>query len=235
MSSESSVVFSPAVRAAERSRSFFLDRKQVVTLIEAGVGFALIMATVWTRASAQRRLFWTSAAYFLIWTLAAAWKKFRSGWRMPLPKFKISATLILAAMLLAAAMLALAGAVGTLHGLFGVRAPLRHASGYLLWAIMQQIIQQTFFLPRFEQLTHRGLLASFIAATLFAVAHIPNPVLTPATFIGGWILSELYRRYRTVLPLGIAHGVVGIAIACSFPDHLQHHMRVGVSYLLYVR
>jgi membrane protease YdiL (CAAX protease family) len=231
MSSDSSVIFSPAVQAAERSRSSFLNRGDAVPLLQAGIGFALIMATVWTQRITQRRLFWISAAYFLVWTLVAAWKRLRSGWKPP--SLKLSATLIFAAILLAAAMLVVAWAAGTLHGLFGTRAPLRHASSYLLWAIIQQIIQQTFFLPRFEQLTHRGLYASLIAAGLFAVAHIPNPVLTPVTFLGGLILSELYRRYRTVLPLGIAHGLVGIAIACSFPDHIQHHMRVGISYLLY--
>jgi membrane protease YdiL (CAAX protease family) len=233
MSSESSVVFSPAVRAAEHSRSLFFNRKATLALLEAGIGFALIMGTVWTQRTTQRRLFWISAAYFLIWTLTAAWKRVRGVRRLPLPSFKISAALVLSAILLSAAMVAVAGAVGTLHGLFGARDPLRHAGGYIVWAVIQQIIQQTFFLPRFEQLTHRGLLATFIAAALFAVAHIPNPVLVPVTFLGGWILGELYRRYRSVMPLGIGHGLVGMAIAVSFPDHIQHHMRVGLSYLLY--
>lgn len=234
MSSDSSAVFSPAVRAAQRSRSFFLSNA-ALPLLEAGAGFALIMATVWTRTATQRRLFWTTAVYFLCWTLVAAWRRLRKEGKLPLPSWKFSATIILASLLLAGAMLSLAGAVGTLHGLFGVRNPLRHGGSYLLWAVMQQIIQQTFFLPRFEEITHRGLLATFITASLFAVAHVPNPVLVPVTFLGGWILGELYRRYRSVVPLGIAHGIVGIAIACSFPDHLQHHMRVGISYLLYVR
>lgn len=231
MSSESSVIFSPAVSAAESSRSFLLHRRQILALIEAGVGFVLIMATVWTRTTVQRRLFWASAAYFLVWFLVAVWKRLRSDWR--LPPLGLSALLIFSATLLAGGILAIAAELGTLHGLFGTRDPLRHAASYLLWAVIQQIIQQTFFLPRFEQLTSRGLLATFIAAALFAVTHIPNPVLVPVTFVGGWILSELYRRYRTVLALGIAHGTIGIAIACSFPDHLQHHMRVGLSYLLY--
>ncbi|HEY6271832.1 MAG TPA: CPBP family intramembrane glutamic endopeptidase, partial [Terriglobales bacterium] len=228
MSSESSVVFSPAVRAAEWSRSLFFNRKATIALFEAGIGFALIMGTVWTQRTTQRRLFWISAAYFLIWTATAAWKRVRGGQRLPLPSFKISAALVLSAILLSAGMVAVAGAVGTLHGLFGARDPLRHAGGYILWAVIQQIIQQTFFLPRFEQLTHRGLLATFIAAAMFAVAHIPNPVLVPITFLGGWILGELYRRYRSVMPLGIGHGLVGMAIAVSFPDHIQHHMRVGL-------
>jgi hypothetical protein len=50
----------------------------------------------------------------------------------------------------------------------------------------------------------------------------------------GWLLSELYRRYRTLIPLGIAHGLVGLAIALSVPDRLNHHMRVGLGYLHYI-
>jgi hypothetical protein len=63
---------------------------------------------------------------------------------------------------------------------------------------------------------------------------LPNPVLAPVTFVGGWLLSELFRRYRTLVPLGIGHGLVGIAIALSVPDHIQHHMRVGLGYLRYI-
>jgi len=104
---------------------------------------------------------------------------------------------------------------------------------YLVWAVVQQWIQQAFFFTRLEQVVHRGVLASFTAAVMFGLAHLPNPVLAPLTFLGGWLLSELYRRYRSILPLGIAHGFVGLAIALSVPDHINHHMRVGLGYLLY--
>lgn len=233
VSQNSSLVLDSPIPSQEPAPSLLSTRqRELVTLLEAFTGFALIMATVWTVKEAQRWLFWISAAWFLVWTLAAAWKKGRRGLRLPSPK--VAGTLIVAAILVAGGVMALAAAVGTLHGLFGTRAPLRHASSYLLWAIIQQTIQQTFFLPRFEQVTQRGLMASFLTALLFGVAHLPNPVLTPVTFVGGWVLSELFRRYRSVLPLGIAHGVVGMAIAVSVPDHIQHHMRVGVSYLLYM-
>lgn len=126
-----------------------------------------------------------------------------------------------------------AAQLGTLHGLFGTPRVLLHAAMYLTWAIVQQWIQQAFFLVRLERVMHRGVAASFITAILFGLAHLPNPVLAPLTFLGGWLLSELYRRHRNVLPLGIAHGLVGLAIAISVPDHINHHMRVGLGYLLY--
>lgn len=201
-----------------------------LTLLESGVGFALIMITVWAARMEQRTMFWISAAWFLCFAVASLW---REGKNYRVPSLKISLLVIGGAFTIAAVLVAIANAMGTLHGLFGMKAPLSHASGYLLWAIIQQWIQQKFFLRRFERLTTSGMLASFTTACLFAVVHLPNPVLVPVTFLGGWIMSEIYRRYRCLLALGIAHGTVGMAIALSVPDSIQHHMRVGLGYLTY--
>jgi hypothetical protein len=209
-----------------------LRRREWIMLAEVMVGFLLIMLTVWTPRPLQTRLFWISAAWLVICTVMGLG---RNGLpRLRLPSLKVSACMIASGLLLAAGVVALAAAAGTLHGLFGVTDPLRHAGGYICWAIIQQYIQQTFFFARFEQVTRNGLLASGLTALLFGVAHLPNPVLAPVTFLGGWVLSELFRRYRSVLPLGIGHGLVGMAIALSVPDHIQHHMRVGLGYLRYI-
>lgn len=229
MSENSSLVLSAPVATEEIG----LGWSAWLTLLEAAAGFGLIMATIWTGKTLQRRLFWISAAWFLGWALLVVWKKGRRGFK--LPSARITALVVFAALLVAGGFIALAGALGTLHGLFGKKDPLLHAGSYLLWAVIQQIIQQRFFLARFEQLTQSGLRASFFTACLFGLAHLPNPVLAPVTFVGGWIMSELYLRYRTVLPLGIAHGLVGMALAVSVPDHIQHHMRVGLGYLSYMR
>jgi membrane protease YdiL (CAAX protease family) len=135
----------------------------------------------------------------------------------------------------AVAVVLVSAELGTLHGLTYKPRPLLHVGMYLMWAVVQQWIQQAFFFVRFERVIHSGVLASFTTAALFGLAHLPNPVLTPLTFVGGWLLSELYRRYRAVVPLGIAHGLVGIAIALAVPDQINHHMRVGLGYLQYIR
>ena len=227
---DSSVPFPSAVENTPRLVGFSLAKSRRTALLESAIGFGLIMATVWTAKLEQRSFFWISATWFLCFALAALWR----GWReITLPSLKFSVVLIAGGLLVAAAIIVIAARVGTLHALFGIKNPLRHAGMYILWAVIQQWIQQNFFLSRFEQLTSRGVLATFTAAALFAVAHLPNPVLVPVTFLGGWVLSEIYRRYRYVLPLGIAHGLVGIAIALSVPDSIQHHMRVGLGYLTY--
>src|SRR5262249_41901016 len=96
-----------------------------------------------------------------------------------------------------------------------------------------QYIQQAFFFARIEKITSNGRLAAVITAVLFGLAHLPSPVLAPVTLVGGWILSELFGRYRSLYPLAVAHGLIGLAIAVSVPDSIHHHMRVGLGYLRY--
>lgn len=208
-----------------------MNRPSIV-LGEIVVGYALITVTIWTPLPAQRILFWISAAWFLVTAVLAKLRGDPLGFKRP-PLF-MTVTTISLTILIAVGMGAVAAWVGTLHGLFGVRAPLLHASTYLLWSVVQQYIQQSFFFARIEKLVS-GVLASLITAVLFGLAHLPNPVLTAATFAGGWILSELFRRYRSIYPLAVAHGLIGLAIAVSVPDAIHHHMRVGIGYLRYPR
>lgn len=197
-------------------------------LLAIAIGYTLIMVTIWSQRNTQRWLFWVDASYFLCAALIALGKH-----PLRLPQLDFSLVVIGLGLTVAAAVVFTAAEFGTLHGLFGTPRRYLHAGTYLTWALVQQWIQQSFFFVRLERLLHRGVLASFTAAAMFGLAHLPNPVLAPLTFFGGWLLSELYRRYRCVVPLGIAHGLVGLAIALSVPDQINHHMRVGLGYLTY--
>jgi membrane protease YdiL (CAAX protease family) len=109
---------------------------------------------------------------------------------------------------------------------------LQSAWGYGLWALIQEFILQSFFFNRFEELFGSSA-AVWIASLLFAFVHLPNPVLTVATFIGSLFFCEMFRRYRSIYPLAIVHAMLGLTIAFTVPDHLLHHMRVGIGYLRY--
>jgi membrane protease YdiL (CAAX protease family) len=109
---------------------------------------------------------------------------------------------------------------------------LRSVWGYLIWALIQEFILQSFFFNRFEEL-YGGSAAVWIAATLFAAAHLPSPVLTTATLIGALFFCEMYRRFRCIYPIGIIHAMLGLTIFLITPDSLLHHMRVGIGYLQY--
>src|SRR5215468_536442 len=206
-------------------------RSNLISLLELAVGYALIMATIWTAHGTQRILFYVTAAWFFCSAVFAVLRGEQVGLnRLPLRMTAITVSLTI---VIAAVMAAIGYTQGTLHGLFGVRKPLLHASTYLLWSLVQQYIQQAFFFARIEKIASNGRLAAVITAILFGLAHLPSPVLAPVTLVGGWILSELFRRYRSLYPLAVAHGLIGLAIAVSVPDSIHHHMRVGLGYLRY--
>jgi membrane protease YdiL (CAAX protease family) len=110
---------------------------------------------------------------------------------------------------------------------------IRSTWGYLLWALMQEFILQSFFFTRCEEL-YGSSAAVWMAATLFSAVHLPSPVLTAATLIGALFFCEMFRRYRSLYPIAIVHAILGITIALTVPDSLLHHMRVGIGYLRYL-
>jgi len=100
---------------------------------------------------------------------------------------------------------------------------------YVIWAVGQQFLLQSYFYVRFEQL-FGGRAAVAVSSVLFALLHLPNLPLTGLTLVGGLFFTEMFRTYRSLYALAIAHALMGIAIAYSFPDGVMHHMRVGLSY-----
>lgn len=110
-----------------------------------------------------------------------------------------------------------------------------HAHGlwqYTIWAVVQQFILQSFFYVRLESALG-GRPAVLATAVLFAAAHIPSPVLMGATLLGGLFFCEMFRRHRSILPLGMVHALLGLTMAATFSDATLHHMRVGIGYLHY--
>ena len=98
---------------------------------------------------------------------------------------------------------------------------------------MQQLLLQGFFLPRFLGLIKNQVYAALLAAVLFALAHLPNPILTPVTLVWGLAACLLFLRYRNLYPLAMAHAIFGITIAITIPGPVDHNMRVGLGYLKY--
>ena len=89
---------------------------------------------------------------------------------------------------------------------------------------------QSFFFVRLERIPSSGRKAVWTASLLFFLAHLPNPVLLIAAAIAGPLLCELFRRYRNIYPLAIAHALVGLALAAAIPDLIHHQMKVGMAY-----
>lgn len=103
---------------------------------------------------------------------------------------------------------------------------------YVVWALLQEFILQSFFFTRCEDL-FGGSKAVWVAATLFAVAHLPSPLLTTFTFVAALFFCSVFRRYRSIYPIAVMHAILGLTVAATMPDSLLHHMRVGIGYLRY--
>jgi hypothetical protein len=200
-------------------------------LLELAVGYGLILATIWTANPTQRVLYWLAFA----WIVATSWAS-REGWTaLGLGRKGLlpSLWIVGVALLLSAVAIFIAWRTHTLHRLHGPTPLLLHGWGYIVWSIMQQFLLQSYFLLRLLRLLP-GKAAPVIAATvIFALAHLPNPILTPITLVWGVIACVLFLRYRNIYTLGVAHGIMGLCIAVTVPNSVHRHMRVGLGYLRY--
>jgi membrane protease YdiL (CAAX protease family) len=104
---------------------------------------------------------------------------------------------------------------------------------YAVWSGVQQFLLQCFFLLRILRLIPDKRLAALTAAGLFALAHLPNPILVSATIVWGIVACLVFLRYRNLYPLALAHAILGIMIAVTIPGTVDHNMRVGRGYLMY--
>jgi membrane protease YdiL (CAAX protease family) len=189
----------------------------------------MIESALWTTGPVQRIL--TLAAALVIYSLAreSRWTAAEMGWRGL--RDRRSQMLMAIGFVIASTIVATAAWAGTLHGELTAKSAYRFV-GYGMWSIVQEFIVLGFLFTRFESCfgSRRAVVYS---AALFAIAHVPNPVLMPVTFAGSLILCEIYRRTRNFVPLGIGHWMIGVAIAVSAPEGLVHRMRVGLGYLMY--
>ena len=221
-----------ATESASATRFFVADEAQSVRrdLVELGVGYALILATVWTANPTQRVFFWLSCLWIITtsWSRHEGWKALGLGFR----GMNRSLWIVGAALLGAWLAIFVASRMHTLHRLHGPSPLLSHGWGYVVWAVMQQFILQGYFLLRLLRLLP-GKAPVVAAAGMFALAHLPNPILTPITFLWGVAACLLFLRYRNIYTLGLAHGILGLCLAITVPNSLHHHMRVGLGYYRY--
>lgn len=215
----------PAAGATNGWRSRVADR---IGLMEVAIVFGLILVAVWTpQGRFNTYVCWTAAFVTVALSLRGHYAARELGLNQPTSG-------ALATLAAGALLVGLIATVGFLTKSLGPPQPLPwiRAWQYGLWSLLQQFILQSFIYVRLESFlgARRALLG---ASFLFAVAHLPSPVLTALGFLGALFFCEMFRRYRNIYPLGVVHAALGLTIAASLPDHLLHHMRVGLGYLMY--
>jgi membrane protease YdiL (CAAX protease family) len=190
--------------------------------------FALLELVLWTPRSLGHSLL---IGLLLISPLWLTWKSGYSREELGLvwPDPHVTAWILFAGLFIALAFPVGARLLGQPVPADPTWPKLSNILPYFVWAIFQQFLLQSFIFLRMESALGSRF-AVLVSSALFTLAHWPNVPLTVLTFFGALFFTELFRRYRSIYPLGIAHFVMGISIAYSFPTSLMHHMRVGLSF-----
>ncbi len=174
----------------------------VIPLPWAGVLVLLGVAVSWRRRSLTPK------------SLGLGWGEFRAsgrGWRV-VWIFSVLLFLILG-----------------YRSVFSITA-LRHGAVYFVWGAAQQVVYQSMtYLPLRNNLKSRGLAAG-LAGIAFAIMHVPNPILVPATFVWGVVSSLLFERCRTVWGLALLQTMLSSTLFWITPQALNRDFRIGPYY-----
>jgi hypothetical protein len=101
---------------------------------------------------------------------------------------------------------------------------------YFAFCVLQQVALNSLVHNRMLSLVSSEWLAATFTGAIFAACHLPNSVLVPLTFVGGFAMAWMFGRKRNIIPLAIGQAILGSIIFWAFPMAWHHHLRVGPGY-----
>ena len=209
-----------------KNRAEFLRRLAILDII--GIPLFTLWA-IW-KMSPGSRAWLILPAWVVVSFLVHRDRPKTLGWRADnFFRAAIRASVVLGPM--AVALLAAGCAHGSSTAALTRGRSLHDLWNYFAFCLLQQVALNSLMTNRLLYVTRDSrLMSAAISAGIFALLHWPNPVLVPATFIGGLGMCWLFARERNILPLAIWQAVLGSLIVWSFPAAWHHNLRVGPGY-----
>ncbi len=219
----------PAVTIRVRTVGIQETYRRHLTWAQVIIGFLLVECAVWAaRLSVRSR--WAVAAGVVVLLFAVVDRPSLRRLGLGLPNAMGTSLMLGIGFAGSVLMMFLAREAGGAVPANPLFPNMHLAWQYLVWALVQEFMLQSFFFTRCEELFGSST-AVWVTATFFAAVHVPNLVLTTFTLIGGLFFCEMFRRYRSIYLLGIVHAVLGLTLSATIPQSLLHHMRVGIGFL----
>lgn len=84
--------------------------------------------------------------------------------------------------------------------------------GYLVWAVAQQFVLQSYLVNRLDKCCEKKWLTALIAGVLFSIIHFPNPILAIGSLFLGISTAYFFLNIRNLYVIILAHILLGSVV-----------------------